>query len=224
MAKLESTPQRVFFLINNFNNVEGNRSLWDMKVTRSDDNRTLTNKYTEIVATKDSNDREFTSVKVRATKVQEVTVTNQDTGTFDRNILHQELSPMSWDDIDEEIVGIVNNYYESRDDLKVDLRERMINYADALSDFVSENPSSDTRIDENGIPEITIYGLPVDTVDSDECDCFDINVKSVPSLNDYEIEITSDCSVLSFTITELKKLMDKSLELDEILNYMRKYI
>lgn len=217
------TPQRVFYLINNPRNIEGNRSLWDMKVTRSEDDSTLTTEYTEIIATKDSNDRDFTSVKVRATKVKEVTITNQDSGTFDRDILHKELNPMSWDDIDDEIVGIVNNYYES-DESKADLRERMINYADALSDFVSENPVTDIRIDENGIPEITIYGLPVDTIDSDECDCYDITVKSVPSLNDYEIEITSDCSTLSFTITELKKLMDKSLELDEILNYMRKYI
>ena len=220
MARLETTPQRVFYLINNFNNIQDNRSLWDMKVTRSDDDRTLTTEYTEIVATKDSNDREFESVKVRATKVKEITVTNQDNGTFDRDILRKELNPMSWDDIDEGIVGIINNYYESRDDL----RERMINYADALSEFAAENSESDIRIDDNGIPEITIYGLPVDTNDSDECDCFDITVKSVPSLNDYEIVITSDRSVIAFTMTELKRLMDKSLEFDEILNYMRKYI
>lgn len=223
MAKLESTPQRVFYLINNFNNVQGNRSLWDMNVTRSEDDRTITTEYTEIVATKKSDDIDFTSVTVRATNVKEVTVSNPELGTIDRNLSRNDLEPTYWDSIDDGIVDIINNYYDMNES-NMDLRERMINYADAISDFVEDNITISPEVDDKGIVSITMYGLPVDTTDVDESDEYDIVISSTPSLDDYEIDIRSDDSDMSFTIKELKKLIDKSVELDEILNYMKKYV
>ena len=223
MAKLESTPQRVFYLINNFNNVQGNRSLWDMNVTRSEDDRTITTEYTEIVATKKSDDIDFTSVTVRATNVKEVTVSNPELGTIDRNLSRNDLEPTYWDSIDDGIVDIINNYYDMNES-NMDLRERMINYADAISDFVEDNITISPEVDDKGIVSITMYGLPVDTTDVDESNEYDITIRSTPSLDDYEIDIRSDDSDMSFTIKELKKLIDKSVELDEILNYMKKYV
>lgn len=223
MASLESTPQRVFYLINNFNNVQDNRSLWDMKVTRSEDGRTLITEYTEIVATKDPDDMEFETVAVRVAKVKEVTVSNPDLGIIDRSFSRNELDPMEWNDIDGEIVGIVNNYYDS-DESHRDLRERMVNYADAISEFVEENRDSDIKVDRNGLSEITIYGLPVDTIDSDECYGYDITIKSEPSLDDYEIEIRNEDSITSLTLKELNELIEKSHELDDILEYMGRYL
>ena len=121
MATLESTPQRVFFLINNVDKSEGNSTVWDMRITNNDED--LTTEYMEIVAEKKPDDVDFTSVIVKATKVKEVVLSNPELGTIDRNLTREDLEPMYWNDIDDHIVKIVNNYYEA-DDSRRELRER----------------------------------------------------------------------------------------------------
>ena len=221
MATLESTPQRVFFLINNVDKSEGNSTVWDMRITNNDED--LTTEYMEIIAEKKPDDVDFTSVIVKATKVKEVVLSNPELGTIDRNLTREDLEPMYWNDIDDHIVKIVNNYYEA-DDSRRELRERLIDYADSMEEFVSYNVTNPPEIDENGLISFTLFRLPLVTKDEEDDDEIDITVKSVESLDDYEIEITSDNSSTVFTLKELNRLMDKSIMLDEILNYMKKYV
>ena len=219
------TPQRVFYLINNPRNVEGNRSLWDMKVRRSSDDRTLTTTYTEIVATKDPDDRNFSSVVVRATKVTDITIYDEDTGACQRSLERSGLKPTKWDELDDEIVGIIENFY-SDTNVSNDLLGNQVLYADSIRDLSEYNNTVRLTVDEHGLPEVHIEGLPIDVPDEYEDDIcsLDMTISSTKARDDYQLWLSDGDDEIIITLKELKLIMDKAKKFDEVYEYMKELV
>lgn len=219
MTKLEEYPQRVFYLINNPDNTKDNRSLWNKKVTHSDDGKTTTVEYTEIVAVKDNDDTNFSLITVKAMDIKKVS-TVFESGGSKYSISRDNCRLMNWYDLDDDIVDIVNDYYALRNDLY----ERIIDYADAIARLDTCVGSMLPRVDENGLIKVTLSGLPVDTSNKYDYSDYDIDISSTESRDDYRVDIRGNDSTLSFTIKELQELIEKSKVLNKISDSVKKYI
>ena len=234
MPKLESTPQRVFYLINNGINTSDNRSLWDLKVTNETNvpvvvgtdtgNPTralmnvLTSEYTEIISIKDDRDNTFSTTKVAVAKITDISRYDTETGAHDDKHIREELPPMKWDDIDNDIVRIINRYYDThRED-----RDQLIEYADGISCLTSDY-STGLFIDKDGLPSVEIHGLPLYSKDDDYyLDDVDITIRRMKYDNDYEIIISNDEleEDIDLTISDIRELLRTSSKFNKLIEFV----
>ena len=145
MAMLESTPYRVYYLINCPWNTYENRRLWDYKRSKEGD----LGVYTRIKAVM-TKPNDFSSVIVKATGVSEVDC------IIGENVTDYE--DMPWYDISEDFIRIINNYYDREDNKGK--RDQQIRYADRIEKLLTEHDSFKLTLDSRGFPRVEIRGLP----------------------------------------------------------------
>ena len=223
MAMLETTPYRVFYLINCPENTPDFRFIWGLDVDRTED--TQTSKYTSIVATMNV-PNDFSSVVVEAMDVTEYRFFNSELGTRSEQTSYKSCPPMPWNDIDERIVNLVERMYERSDNEGYGRRERQIDYADSIQKLF-ENPNSiKLSVDERGNPKVEVHGLPY-LYTAGRPDTASVVIDSSLYSNDYvyTIDMGSDYyNPVTFTGNELHDHIYKSKKYEEVRETMKKLL
>lgn len=205
MAMLESTPYRVYYLLNTSdNNQVFNPVNWD-----ESDNSIDSDKKVIIHARFDKNN-DFYSVVV-------VSVVKSESHTYDYYYVqeaNEDYRQCKWDDIDEDIVDIVNRYYSKREKDRI----RIIEYADRIQ-AMYENPDRISfTVGIDGQPRLSVTGLPY-IRDGKVLD-MDLTLSTLNEsyynicLNDNNPEYkNSSCSV---TNDELREVIEKAKKYDQL--------
>ena len=223
MAMLETTPYRVFYLINCPENTPDFRFIWGLDVERTSD--TQINRYTSIVATmKVPND--FSSVVVEAMDITEYRVLDSESGTRSDQKSYKSYSPMPWNDMDEKIVSLIEGMYERSDNEGYGRRERQIAYADSIQRLFESPDSIRLSVDEHGNPKVEVHGLPYlyKAGKSDEASVV-IDGSVNPNDYTYTIDMGSDYyKPVTFTGRELHGHIYQSIKYDEVVYTMKRLL
>lgn len=219
MAMLESTPYRVYYLINCPENTPDFRFIWGLDVDRTADvdgpGSCQTNRYTSVVATlKDPND--FSSAVVEAMDVIEMRMYNRELDIMSEQTSYQTYPVMPWNDIDQRIVDMIDAFY-AKDDNK-GRRKRQVDYADRIQELFENPESVKVSIDDHGHPHVDIRGLPY-LYTGGRSECAIVSIKSDPYMNDYEYTIDMGSSYyepVTFTGVELHNYISQSKKYQEI--------
>ena len=176
--KLESTPYRVFYLINCPENTTNFRFLWNLDVER-DDKGNQHNHYLSIVARMET-EGDFSSVVVDTETVDEYFGPSGD--RVDR-VKH---NPMPWDNLSDEVIELIYKFYDAKD--QRDNRIRQISYADKIQNLLENQESVKVSVDSEGYPIVSVTGLPYLFTAGRSGDC-SIEIKSDYHRTDYEFTI-----------------------------------
>ena len=206
MAKLESTPYRVFYLINHSENRQVlSKMNWNAIASNSQDSDS-SKKITIFSRMKTEGD--FDTVEVVATiTTDRYDYTYPSDDDYNRRVF-------KWNDIDEDIVELVNKYYRTRS------REydRAINYADMIESMFDKPENISFTVDYEGRPRLAVRGLPYIRDNK----VLDLSI-TISSLSDsyYDICIndhdpSTKYSSESFTNNDLHEIVAKAKRYDQL--------
>ena len=220
MAKLESTPYRVFYLINCPENTPDFRFLWNLDSV-NDGKGNCTNKYTSLIATmKVPND--FSSVVVEATEVTECRTYNEELGTSSSQTEYKSYPPMPWDDIEDGIVEIINKSYDRED--RKERRDHQIRYADSIQSLFEDPDRIKLSVDNEGYPTVEVTGLPY-LYNAIREELASVKVTFDPRVNDYKYTMNSGSDYyepVEATVSEIHNYIRQSKRYDEARNVIEK--
>lgn len=209
MAMIESTPYRVYYLLNKSDNREVfNPINWNEPSSNSSDSDD--DKKVRIHARFGKNN-DFYSVVVVSVIKSDDCMYDYYSSDYEDNTDYREFK---WDDIDEDIVEIVNRYYSRRE---TD-RARIIRYADRIQ-AMYENPSNISFVvDIDGRPRVAISGLPY--VRDNEVLDMDMTLSTLNEsyfnicINDHNPNYRyPSCSM---TNDELREIIEKAKKYDQL--------
>ena len=222
MPLLDTTPYRVFYLINCPENTPDFKSFWGIDVDRTNDSRT--NKYTTIVATMEI-PNDFYSVVVRVMDVTEYVSFTDDSSIELERIDYKEYPPMPWNDMDERIVELINKSYDNAEDNGVNRRKRQIDYADSIQALIESPDSIKVSVDKNGCPKVEITGLPYLYGAAKHGNGANIRIVSNRYLSDYTYTIDTDSycyEPIEFDGKELHRYISQSKKYAEVRSTIEK--
>lgn len=174
MPKLAPTKYRAFYLVNNgVCNRDEDEFLWDLDVDRSNPEVGQVNRYTRIRATIEGN---FGNVTIHSCRVEEV---------CGRKTI-SDVRADSWDDVDQDIIDIVDDFYDSDDGYR---RRRLEGFADSVQRLVEDPTALTFEILDDGGFEVRLNGFPY-FYDSGK-DRLDFSIWFRPFEGDYHFEYDS---------------------------------
>lgn len=209
MPMLAPDKYQTFYLINNGTcDLEGYDFLWDMSITGQGTSDQV-NDYTSLKAFQEGN---FERVYVRAGHVTNRLYTSGKSVTDER--------VMEWDDLDQDVVDIVNAYYE-KSDYERRVRERQITFAGKVRRLVEGGDLATLTFDERGFPEVEVRGLPY-LYDMGRLTDFGFKASG----GDYDYDVTVDFGngeLVDFDRLEMRRLIDGSRRYGEITDMIYRF-
>lgn len=206
MAMLESTPYRVYYLINCPWNTCGHRYIWDLKELADGELYYYT--YIRAVMTKPN---DFSSVIVKATGITDAVMSDNGNYVYENS---SDYADMPWDDIDDGIVKVINDYYN--DSRRVGYREQQIRFADKVEKLLTDSNSFKVVINSKGFPKVEVKGLPYLTMDPDLGDA-NVTLELDKFGNDYRYTIDTGLDdIIEASGKELHQFIRDSKNYDKL--------
>lgn len=215
MAMLESTPYRVFYLINKPDMDDYHIHIFNWNQYRGAVEDSDRSTIRRIVAPM-TKENDFYSVKVK------VLINDPDNPEVIGDYVdYNREYTYDWNDIDDEIVYTVNNYYNQNSDA----RRELIGYADMIQALCENKESIKLSISSDGYPRLEVKGLPYIDEEKREVLSLDTAISQFKMICEYDLRIDEKGKESIYgRPSKLREMIAKAEKYDSMLTIISNFL